>query len=90
AQERADRWRQSFSNENSSSWGSQTDVRDAASGKTSPYASDTRTPQIVDGKLISRTTLHSWDMGGRMNNIIWLVGAVAIILFILGALGLRP
>ena len=30
------------------------------------------------------------DMGGRMNNIIWLVGAIVIVLFILGALGLRP
>jgi hypothetical protein len=29
-------------------------------------------------------------MGGRMNNIIWLVGAIVIVLFILGALGLRP
>ncbi|MGA6934837.1 MAG: hypothetical protein WB041_05530 [Pseudolabrys sp.] len=25
-----------------------------------------------------------------MNNIIWLVGAIVIVLFILGALGLRP
>jgi hypothetical protein len=29
------------------------------------------------------------DMERRMNNIIWLVGAIVIVLFILGALGLR-
>ena len=51
AQERADRWRQSFSNESSSSWGSQTDVLDATFGKTSPHASGPRTAQIVDGKV---------------------------------------
>ncbi|MFZ0349561.1 MAG: hypothetical protein WAM03_15655, partial [Pseudolabrys sp.] len=69
--------------------------------KTSPYASDTRTTQIVDGKLVSRTIdaggspssltpCIAGDMGGRMNNIIWLVGAIVIVLFILGALGIRP
>jgi hypothetical protein len=51
AQERADRCGQSFSNESSSSWGSQTDVLDATFGKTSPHASGPRTAQIVDGKV---------------------------------------
>src|SRR5215475_5875073 len=54
AQERADRCRQAFPYENSSSYGNQTDVLGAASGKTSPYASGPRTAAIVDGKVVSR------------------------------------
>jgi hypothetical protein len=52
AQKRADRFRQAFPNENSASYGNQTDVLGAASGKTSPYASDPRTTAIVDGKVV--------------------------------------
>ena len=51
AQERADRCRQSFSNENLSSKANQTDVSDAPTGKTSPHASDPRTAAIMDGKV---------------------------------------
>jgi hypothetical protein len=53
AQERADRCRQSFSNENLSSQANQTDVSDAPTGKTSPHASRPRTPAIMDGKVVS-------------------------------------
>jgi hypothetical protein len=53
AQERADRYRQFFSNENLSSSANQTDVSDGPFGKTSPYASGPRTTQIMDGKVVS-------------------------------------
>ena len=53
AHERADRCRQSFSNENLSSQANQTDVSDAPTGKTSPHASRPRTPAIMDGKVVS-------------------------------------
>jgi hypothetical protein len=49
AQKRDDRCRQTSSSENLSSAGNQADVIGAASGKTSPDASDPRTAAIMDG-----------------------------------------
>jgi hypothetical protein len=38
--------------------------------------------------LLQAEALKDW-MGRHMNNLIWLVGAVVIFLFVLGYLGLR-
>src|SRR5262249_22094551 len=54
AQERADRCRQAFPNEISSSEGDQTDVTITAPGKASPHESRPRTAAIMDGKVVSR------------------------------------
>jgi len=53
AQKRLDRCRQTSSRENLSSAGNQADVIGAASGKTSPDASDPRTDAIMDDKVAS-------------------------------------
>jgi hypothetical protein len=55
AQERADRCRQTFPNEISSSKGNKTTDTKAASGKASPYESGPRTTAIMDGKIVFRS-----------------------------------